>query len=122
MESTLDKLLKIQGAQEQQRIEQTQPPSAQRSNANPSCKIAPEERESWAIAYRLYEKYSPALRAAAALDDEGETACMLFSEIAAALPGLHGSSVAGEHLASMAFELLSRVYTDAKEKNQGSGS
>lgn len=120
MESTLDKLLKIQGAQEQQRIEQTQPPPAQRRNANPSCKIAPEERESWTVAYRLYEKYSPALRAAAALDDEGETACMLFSEIAAALPGLHGSSVAGSCLASMVYELLSRVYADAKEKHQES--
>lgn len=122
MESTLDKLLKIQGAQEQQRIELKQPPPAQQSNQKPPCKITTSERESWAIAYRLYEKYSPALRAAAALNDEGETACGLFSEIAAALPGLHDSSVAGEHLATMAFELLSRVYTDAKEKNQESGS
>ena len=40
------------------------------------------ERDAWASIYRLYEEYAPALRQAAALDDDNEMAGKLFSAAA----------------------------------------
>lgn len=37
------------------------------------------ERDAWADIYRLYEKFAPALRQAATLDDDNDKVCSLLS-------------------------------------------
>lgn len=37
-----------------------------------------KERDAWTFAYRLYDEFSPKLRAAAAIDDQNETAGQVF--------------------------------------------
>ena len=37
-----------------------------------------QERDAWTFAYRLYDEYAPKMRAAAALDDDNETAGRVF--------------------------------------------
>ena len=38
-----------------------------------------QEREAWALAYRVYDQFSRPLRQAAVMDDKGETASKLFA-------------------------------------------
>lgn len=39
------------------------------------------ERDAWTLAYRLYDEYAPKLEQAAALDDDNETACRVFTDV-----------------------------------------
>ena len=39
------------------------------------------ERDAWTLAYRLYDEYAPKMRQAAALDDNNETVCRVFTAV-----------------------------------------
>ena len=99
MSSTLDKLLTIQGATEQQtmpRVMATQTRAAAPPSAAPPPGKAPSETlEVWRTAYKVVTKHAPGIRAAAALGD-GDTAANIYTAaLAELMPALNaGGDVA----------------------------
>ena len=132
--STLERLLRIQGnpkqitleaAMEEARAPAPVPPGAknqqseQRGNSagTNAGKISPAEREAWSSLYRFYEKYAPQLRAAARLDDDNEEAVRVFQSAAAEMNELYQErGLIGKALTIPLFDLLDMVFKEAREQ------
>ena len=75
-----------------------------------------QEREAWALAYRVYDQYSRALRQAAGMDDDGETARKLFEAAGDQLSKFYSATDDGGRLIALAvYGILSEVYTSARK-------
>lgn len=135
MESTLERLLKIQGAAEQISMETAPapppspppPPPDQRgpgdagaarqaAQAQPTGKPSSPMLEAWRGAYRTFTKYAPALRNAAHKDDENEEAAALFMTAAEELKAIFATGGDAEILSIGLYEMLEDVYKREKAK------
>lgn len=126
--STLERLLRIQGNPKQITLEAAMeetrapaPPGAKNQQCeqrgNSAGKISPAEREAWSSLYRFYEKYAPQLRAAARLDDENEKAVEVFSAAAAEMNEIYQErGLIGKALTIPLFDLLDMVFKEAREQ------
>lgn len=144
MASTLEKLLSIQGAIEQQSMEQLMEapqgaqepaedqqrekphpaagnaqkgPSAAQESAPPppGSKPPPEMLEAWRKAFKLFTKYSPALKAAAAQDGpENEEAGRLFLETLEEMRAIWEIGGDAEPLALRVYDMLDDVWHKAR--------
>ena len=78
-----------------------------------------QEREAWAVAYRLYEEYAPALRQAAALDDDNEMACRLFgAALDKIIPAYNVSDEGVRLILSAAYDILDDVFKATRDHAQ----
>ena len=78
-----------------------------------------QERDAWAIMYRVYEEFSPGLRLAATLEDHNEMAGELFTAASKTLSAAYyESSDEGRLLILSAYGILDRVFKDAKNRHQ----
>lgn len=136
MESTLERLLRIQGAAEQMSIEMPPapppappapppPPPDQRQEAAAAAQGQPtgtKEKpsspmlEAWRGAYRTFTKYASALRIAAHKDDENEEAAALFMAAAEELKAIYAAGGDAEILSTGLYEMLEAVYNQEKAK------
>lgn len=73
------------------------------------------ERDAWALAYRVYQEYAPALRQAATLDDT-DLACKLFSSAVEKVAQPCNESCRLILLA--AYGILEEVYNTARKRHQ----
>lgn len=145
MASTLEQLLSIQGKSEQQtmaalledqeapqRPAEDQPeekphPAAGNAQKGPSeaqegappppaIKPPPAMLEAWRAAYKLFTRYAPAIRAAAAQDGpENEEAGRLFMEALEETKGIFLIGGDAEILALRVFDMLDDVWHKARE-------
>lgn len=77
------------------------------------------ERDAWASIYRLYEEYAPALRQAAALDDDNEMAGKLFSAAAQKMAEQYDKfPPEGQLILLAGVDILDEVFKDAKKRCQ----
>ena len=80
----------------------------------------PDMMEAWREAFRIFSRYAPALRAAAAADGpENEEACKIFAE---ALPRVVRMAEAGgdaQILALRVYDMLDDVWKAAREGLRG---
>lgn len=140
MDSILEQLLAIQGATEQQtidalietRTEATRrpqereersgcvepPPDQEKPSESPP---GPQKRDSlpmleaWRAMYRIFAKYAPALRQAAAQDGEtNDEACRLFSELWPEVEALSKIGGDAKILAAHVYDMLSDVWGKAR--------
>ena len=123
--STLERLLRIQGNPKQitleAAMEETRAPAPVHpvaiSAGNNARKISPAEREAWGSLYRFYEKYAPQLRAAARLDDDNEEAARVFQSAAAEMNELYQErGLIGKMLTIPLYDLLNEVFKEAREQ------
>ena len=128
--STLERLLRIQGnpkqitleaAMEEARAPAPVPPGAKNQQSeqqgNSAGKISPAEREAWSSLYRFYEKYAPQLRAAARQEDDNEEAVRVFQSAAAEMNELYQErGLIGKALTIPLFDLLDMVFKEAREQ------
>ena len=78
-----------------------------------------QERDAWAAAYRIYDEYAPGMRQAAALDDDNEMACRLFSAALEKITPTYNASDAGGRLIMVAvYGILEDVFKEARERAQ----
>lgn len=78
-----------------------------------------QEREAWAVAYRVYDEFAPGLRQAAVLDDGGELARGLFSAIGAKLAAAYDATDEnGRLLTVAAYGILESVYESAHRRDK----
>ena len=128
MESTLEKLLKIQGAAEQMSMETAPaPPSAPpppppdqhqgaaaaaREAAPPPAqeKPSPEMLEAWRGAFRAFMKYAQPLRLAAHKNDENEEAAALFTAAAQDVKAIYAAGGDAEIIALGVYGMLEDVF------------
>ena len=74
-----------------------------------------QERDAWAVAYRVYDQFAPGLRQAAGLDDNDEMAGRLFSSALEALNPAYNATDAGGRLILLAvYGILENVFKTAK--------
>lgn len=79
-----------------------------------------QERDAWALAYKLYDEFAKKLRQAATLDDAGKTARALFETIQERLRVFYNANGADARLLSVAtYGILEQVYREAKNKAAG---
>ena len=142
MASTLEKLLSIQGAEEQLSMEAlteatggpqereearggipppqppTGPTEAHRGpeNGTQGTGSPPDMREVWREVFRMYSKYAPAIRAAAALPEGYEEAGRLFLEALEIVKRMASAGEDGEIIALRAFEMLDDVWPRARKR------
>lgn len=78
-----------------------------------------QERDAWAVVYRVYEEFAPGLRQAAALDDENEMAGNLFTAASQKLSAAYReSSDEGRLIIVSAYGILDKVFKDARKRYQ----
>lgn len=134
MESTLEKLLRIQGAAEQMSMETAPapppapppPPPDQRQGAAAAAREAapppaqekpsPAMLEAWRGAFRAFTKYAPALRVAAQKDDENEEAVALFTAAAEDVKAIYAAGGDAEIIALGIYGMLEDVFKREKAK------
>lgn len=142
MEGTLEKLLSIQGAEEQLTISTlTEPqkrpseldearvcfsphqpptghtePTTRANSGTLEPKPPPDMREVWREVFRMYSQYAPALRSAATIPDGYIEACKLFTETFDRAQWMASAGEDGEIIAIGAYEMLSDVWKRARER------
>ena len=149
MASTLEKLLTIQGAEEQLSIETLSgatggpqereearggiPPPIGPSAANtgpaagpPGTGSPPDMLEVWREAFRVFSRYAPAIRAAAALPEGYEEAGRLFLEALERVKRMASAGEDGEIIAFGVYDMLDDVWQRARrgcenDKPRGNG-
>lgn len=146
MASTLEQLLSIQGAIEQQSMEQfMEAPQGDQEHAEahergdthqaagnaqkwpseaqkgapppPAIKSTSAMLEAWRGAYKLFTRYAPAIRAAAHLEDDNEEAGRLFLEALEESKAIFAIGGDAEILALRVFDMLDDVWK--RERNIG---
>ena len=128
MESTLEKLLRIQGGHEQISIETAPSPPApppdqhgpggagaarQAAQAQPTAqqeKPSPEMLEAWRGAFRAFTKYAQPLRLAAHKQDENEEAAALFTAAAEDVKAIYAAGGDAEIIALGVYGMLEDVF------------
>ena len=79
-----------------------------------------QERDAWTLAYRLYEEYAPKARAAAALDDDNETAGRVFiAALERIKPHLNSNGNDGNWILIGVYDILEYIFKDARRRRQG---
>lgn len=142
MASTLEKLLTIQGAEEQLSIETLsagqegakrreeaaggipppQPPtgpSAEPTGAAASVQgtgSPPDMLEVWREAFRIYTRYGPAIRAAAAVPEGHEEAGRIFLEALERVKTMARAGEDGEIIGFRVFDMLDDIWQRARER------
>lgn len=142
MARTLEKLLSIQGAEEQLSMETLsgpqkwpqereearasipppQPPTGPTealtvaNRGTPGPEPPPDMREVWREVFRMYSKYAPAIRAAAALPEGYEEAGRLFLEALERVRWMASAGEDGEIIALRAYDMLDDVWHKARER------
>ncbi len=140
MGSTLEKLLSIQGATEQQSMEMLinvpqalqerekgaelvePPPTTENARKGPPgpresvsppapvIKAFPAMLEAWRMAFKTFTKYAPALRHAANQDDDNAAAVEAFSAAAEEVSSIHKIGGDAEILALHVYGMLEDIY------------
>lgn len=142
MASTLEKLLTIQGAEEQLSIETlsgatggpqereearagipppqppTGPTEAHRGPENDTQGTGspPDMLEVWREAFRVYTRYGPAIRAAAAIPEGHEEAGRLFLEALERVKRMASAGEDGEIIGFRVFDMLDDIWQRARAK------
>lgn len=142
MAGTLEKLLSIQGAEDQLSMEtisepQKRPSELEEARAGipppqpptgpteattgatggpPGTEPPPDMREVWREVFRMYSKYAPAIRAAAALPEGYEEAGRLFCEALERVQWMASAGEDGEIIALRAYDMLDDVWQRARER------
>ena len=142
MASTLEKLLSIQGAEDQLSMDTlsepqkgpsgreearagipppqppTGPTEANRgpNRSTPGTESPPDMREVWREVFRMYTKYAPALRAAAALPEGYEEAGKIFLEALERVRWMASAGEDGTIIALRAYDMLDDVWHKARER------
>lgn len=76
----------------------------------------PDMREVWREVFRMYSKYAPAIRAAAALPEGYEEAGRLFLEALERVRWMASAGEDGEIIALRAYDMLDDVWHRARER------
>lgn len=94
------------------------PPEPQKRSPPPMAaeKPSPEMLEAWRMAFRIFTKYAPALKRAAAQDGEtNEEACRLFSEASQEANALYRIGGDAEILAMHVYDMLGDAWKKARK-------
>lgn len=76
-----------------------------------------QEREAWALAYRLYEEFAPAMRGAATVENNADLTCALFESVLERIrPVYKDTNSEGRLLLLGAYGILERVYDEARKE------
>lgn len=77
-----------------------------------------KEREAWTAIYRLYDEFAPALRDAAALDDDNATAGKVFCDALESVRELYdGLDDGGKLLLLAGYDILDETFKAAKKRH-----
>ena len=105
--AALDKLMQLYGGEEAL----AQPPAAQPQPIT--------GREAWALAYRLFERFTPEIKAAAHRPEEVETAGGIFRDAARQLSPVYTGGIIGKHLALAVYNALADIFEAEKPLDGG---
>lgn len=77
------------------------------------------ERDAWTFAYRLYDEYAPKLEQAAALDDDNETACRVFTDALERIkPHFTGEDDNANWVLLGVYDILNQVFKAAANRRR----